>query len=679
MRHRLAYLTALLTLALLGAAVQSSLAFAASPGWVDAETLSSPGRAEGVRTAIDADGDALAVWRSNGLMFSTRSPGDGGWSAPEQISTETQIGSATLAVNATGEAVIAWVGFAGTAAVHTVTRDAAGSFSAETTISPPGEGPGALGVAIDFSGDAVVTWTTQEGPPAVRVATRPAGGEFTLADAIPVSGEFGLETTAAIVGKGEVILTWTERDGEDIIVKAATGSIGATAFSATVELAGAGSEAFELGIAVDADGDAVVVWTFNEGSSWSIHSVARSGADGHFSSPVQISSGNGQEDSPRVAMAANGAATIVWSAGLPEQAVESASWSPADGYSDVQQLSAPGAEGTEPAVASNASGDTLVSWGANGSVQAAAKPSGAVEFGAPVTISPPGSVQAPAGTIAPDNTSPLGRVRAPAVAIAPDGNGVSAWTYTAPRVGNSGAKSPHTNAPLPDGVIQAAGFDTTPPLLTDVVIPATGKVGQPLSFSAQPVDNWTREPATEFSFGDGGSASGTAVSHTYGAPGTYSVTVTATDARGFAATEHGSIKIEAAAATNTKEKPKDDLTTTAKPRAKVAIAIKTPQALPISGGAVVLKIENKGNRAVSGTLNLWTTAHLKVEMPASVGAQDYSVKPGKTATVTVALSDEALHLIDSKASHRLAVKAAASYKAASGKGGKASRKVKLQG
>jgi hypothetical protein len=45
----------------------------------------------------------------------------------------------------------------------------------------------------------------------------------------------------------------------------------------------------------------------------------------------------------------------------------------------------------------------------------------------------------------------------------------------------------------------------------------------------------------------------------------------------------------------------------------------------------------------------------------------------------VALSPEALQLIDDKASHQLAVKAAASFKAANGKGGKVRRKVKLQG
>jgi hypothetical protein len=662
MRHRLGYLMALLALALLGVAVQASLAFAASPGWVGAETVSSPARAEGVRTAIDADGDVLAVWRSSGLLFSTRSPGSGGWSAPQQISSETEVGSPALAVNAAGEAVISWLGFAGTTAVHAITRDAAGSLSAETTLSLPGEGPGAPRVALDSSGDAVVTWTLPEGPPVVRVATRPAGGEFTLADAIPVTAEFGLETAPAIVGEGEVILTWTETDGEDVIAKMATGSVGATTFSSAVELSPAGGRAFELGIAVDEDGDAVIVWSLSENDNSSIQSIARSGADGDFSTPVQISPGNGQESSPRVAMAANGEATVVWSAGLPERAVESASWSPADGYSEVQQLSVAGADGTEPAVASNAGGDTLVSWRAGsratGSIQAAAKPSGAAEFGAPATI------------------SALGTVQAPAVAVAPDGNGVSAWTYTPPGSGIGGAKSPHTKAPPPKGVIQAAGFDTTPPLLIDVVIPATGAVGQPLSCSAKPVDNWTREPATELSFGDGGSASGTAVSHSYGAPGTYSVQVTATDARGFTATELGSIEIEAAA--DKKERTKD-AAITAKPKAKVAISLKAPQALPISAGAVVLKIENKGNRAVSGTLNLWTTAHLKAKVPASVGEQDYKVKPGRTVTVTVALSAEALQLIDHKASHQLAVKAAASFKDANGKGGKVSRKVKLEG
>jgi hypothetical protein len=58
-----------------------------------------------------------------------------------------------------------------------------------------------------------------------------------------------------------------------------------------------------------------------------------------------------------------------------------------------------------------------------------------------------------------------------------------------------------------------------------------GVVGQPVTFSAQ-VDTSGVPPGTavqiEWNFGDGGTATGQTVTHTYSAPGTYTVTLTVT-------------------------------------------------------------------------------------------------------------------------------------------------------
>ena len=55
--------------------------------------------------------------------------------------------------------------------------------------------------------------------------------------------------------------------------------------------------------------------------------------------------------------------------------------------------------------------------------------------------------------------------------------------------------------------------------------------GQPVTMSAAATDR-TSSPALRFDFGDGSGADGANVQHTYGAAGTYVVTVTATDAAG---------------------------------------------------------------------------------------------------------------------------------------------------
>ncbi len=91
-------------------------------------------------------------------------------------------------------------------------------------------------------------------------------------------------------------------------------------------------------------------------------------------------------------------------------------------------------------------------------------------------------------------------------------------------------------------IAQAAGYDASPPEMRGLSIPSSGTVGVPVAFSASPFDVWPIASNT-FNFGDGSSAGGTSVSHTYSAPGTYQVTATAVDAAGTPASGSGAIAI----------------------------------------------------------------------------------------------------------------------------------------
>jgi hypothetical protein len=116
----------------------------------------------------------------------------------------------------------------------------------------------------------------------------------------------------------------------------------------------------------------------------------------------------------------------------------------------------------------------------------------------------------------------------PLLSIDPGGNGSVIWIRD-----NDGHR-----------IVQTAGYDADPPELRGVSIPATAKVGDPVSFSATAFDFWPAG-APAFGFGDGGTASGTVVSHAYAAPGTRTVTVTATDAVGRQAVATGTILVKA--------------------------------------------------------------------------------------------------------------------------------------
>ena len=118
-----------------------------------------------------------------------------------------------------------------------------------------------------------------------------------------------------------------------------------------------------------------------------------------------------------------------------------------------------------------------------------------------------------------------------AVGLGPAADGVAAWT------GRRGSP--------PAYLSEAAGLDLTPPALTGVSIPAAGTAGTALPFSSTATDVWG-PVTTSWAFGDGTTADGAAPSHTFAAAGTPTVTVTATDGVGNAATQSGQVTVAAA-------------------------------------------------------------------------------------------------------------------------------------
>ncbi|HEX6228957.1 MAG TPA: PKD domain-containing protein, partial [Solirubrobacterales bacterium] len=237
-------------------------------------------------------------------------------------------------------------------------------------------------------------------------------------------------------------------------------------------------------------------------------------AGGEFAAPDDLSALGESSGFPRVAMTSAGEAIALWMRVEGEDTFVQASIRPPGGEfsapDDLSPVQSPAFGGTAQ-LATNADGDALAVWSARGSgeqvVAASIRPAGG-GFSSPIEISPTATVP----------LRPFG-------AIGKTGDAVAVWGRS------NGAHD----------IVQAAGYDVDPPALGNLSIPATGTVGEPVSFSVTPFDVWPGV-ATSFSFGDGAGAPGAAVSHTYGAPGSYRVTATASDAVG-SASESGVISI----------------------------------------------------------------------------------------------------------------------------------------
>ncbi len=144
----------------------------------------------------------------------------------------------------------------------------------------------------------------------------------------------------------------------------------------------------------------------------------------------------------------------------------------------------------------------------------------------------------------------------------PDGDALTyAWTFSDGATA-SGVTTNHTFAQGGDHTISVVVTDpggassTTarsltlsvagaPPSITISADPVTSIVGNPVVFTAATSDSDGTVSSVIWDFGDGGQGNGQTVTHAYDAPGTYTVTATATDNDGLAATTSLTIAIEA--------------------------------------------------------------------------------------------------------------------------------------
>jgi len=170
--------------------------FTPGVGWENAVSLSvvELGYAHDPQLGMDAAGNAFAVWQqgyslgTSFMIVAARFEKARGWVSRETISNQTRLGddaaSPRIAFDASGNAVAVWDKFDG-AVDRTViaanTYAAGAGWAGEETISGPDE-QGALlpELAVSASGQPTATWWQEDGQGLIRPwsATRPASAGF---------------------------------------------------------------------------------------------------------------------------------------------------------------------------------------------------------------------------------------------------------------------------------------------------------------------------------------------------------------------------------------------------------------------------------------------------------------------------------------------------------------------
>jgi hypothetical protein len=536
------------------------------------------------------DGTTIAAWTQGDgacaggtqVAVAVRPP-NGDFGAPQLLSDPALIASdPKLAADPAGNVIAVWVE-GGT--IRYSLRPVGAGFSVPQTI--PGAGPGAAAPAVAYRGDtAVVGWTRAlvGGDVAAEVAIKP-----------PLSNAFGLpqsfntpvapaaDVAVAVTASGAATLTWqTIGTVLDTLHAASRAPADAFVELPTVFTTTANNDAIRRPqVEMSPNGATTLLWTYfdSAGTTSKVLTADRPGG-GNFGAVDTISNAtvnSGPAGSIDLAVDGAGNAIAIWWATTMQ-----ASYKPAGGSFGpvIQNVSAPNFVITIPSVAFDAGGRAIAVWSSPGGpifgVQGAVLAKGAAAFG------PVGEhAQPAAGGDIIDGETPI--------ALDDQGNAVSIWRHAL----DIDAAAPQ----IQPGFfrLESAALDTVAPVLA-ANIPSSGVQDVPINVSATATDRLSAITFT-WNFGDGATATGATASHAFTKGGTYTVTATATDAAGNAASVSDKVTIPPIPATG--------------PDPRLTI-----NNLRVSPAA--FRAASKGPSVKSGKLKPWTRVTYSLNIPATV-------------------------------------------------------------
>src|SRR5262245_4656050 len=185
--------------------------------WAPAQTISGPiGNASTPVVAIDDAGAAVAAWRwSDGAYLVVQGAArssEGVWAAPEILSGPGRSASQPLlAMDADGNALVAWLRFNGSwTAAQVVSRPAGESWGDARNLSERGGNARRLDLAMNPRGDAIVTWTQTllTSGADLYSAFRKAGSDRWARTQV-TEYWYGLEARVALDDQGNATAVWT--------------------------------------------------------------------------------------------------------------------------------------------------------------------------------------------------------------------------------------------------------------------------------------------------------------------------------------------------------------------------------------------------------------------------------------------------------------------------------------
>jgi hypothetical protein len=543
-----------------------ALAPAAQAGWLPPVAISEPGEDAGVpHVVLDSEGNATVVWdRWNGddtVVEAAYRPAGQPWGAPVDLSEPELSGeivpgandaqSPRIAVDGAGDVTVVWERYAGSRLlVQSVERPAGGGWTAPVDLgeTPLGPDPEPW-VAVDSNGDAMAVWKKGE---VIQTAYRPAGEAWEAP--IAVSGSDSYVTQAAMNAAGDATIVWMHYDGTHYVVESAYRASGGEWESPTL-VSAPGEEGGDPQIALDAAGDALVAWRGEDAGTEYVRTAYRA-VGGSWEAPRNASNEGEEVQSIEDAVDPSGNAIVAWSGDgrqVGEYGTVRAAFSfSGDEWGEPVAVQTESGNGFPRDLAFDQSGNAaLVSErelpdGSAWVIETAYRPADGEWEGA-VEISEAGT----------DNYDPAVVLDAPGDATAADGDATAVWLTEGRHA------CPESLGPKEDCrevAVEAAGYDPEGIPTVEVEAPEEAEVGEPVEIEIPTEGLYS--PKIEF--GDGGKAASAAAIHTYTEPGEYKVSVSGAEELGYAASAQRTITVSPAAPGQpSEESPPSDPTETA--------------------------------------------------------------------------------------------------------------------
>ncbi len=269
----------------------------------------------------------------------------------------------------------------------TASPAAASVWTAAANVSEEGQSAYGPQVAVDAAGEATVVWTRYNGSnDVVQAAVKPAGEPWGQPATLSKAGQEASEPQVAVDAAGDATVVWRRFNGSNYIVQAAVRPAGAP-WGNSATLSEAGQNASDPHIAVDTAGDAIAVWTRYNGSNGVVQAAVKPAGE-PWGTTTTVSEAGQEASEPQVAVDAAGDASAVWTryngfyGGQGNYVVQDAVKPAGEPWGEPATLSEESQdEGLEPRLAVDAAGDATAVWkrfiyGCCRLVQAAVKPVG---------------------------------------------------------------------------------------------------------------------------------------------------------------------------------------------------------------------------------------------------------------------------------------------------------------